>query len=496
MIRMYIAGEEVVSDKEFTIKEEMLSASSTILNNCYPKSWEQDKDYTSRFYYPKDYSKFTMYDDDVLLFAGVVKNSGDISLNPRYPHYCSLQILDYKTFLSESDTLDFVISEKTIEEAIEMVVDAMAGYGFVVGNIEISQADDVIGAYSTLNKTAYDVFQYLANISGSKWRTRFIDEDTMAIDFYDPDLLPQANDLEYTEEFWEENDVVDLTFNYGTRDYRNKQIMLSDEVYASIEYNEILVSNGYITTYTTENNIGSISSITVGGIEKSFATTVEREMGAEADFYYTPSKNILESEASYSAGTQIVLNYIPLVKGREIIYNNNEISRIATQTDTVGIISRYETRNDVLSSEELNQIGQSYIQYKGKPEVVLTLITKDNNLYNIGEVVYFNSPINDLKDTYMVKSKEIQYIVNNSQKNLFYTYELTSSFNSEKQINYFDNQRNKATGNISEGESITRNIDIENDVLIIWDNLQLDYVELFQNEDNVLDCLLNAPFTK
>ena len=40
MIKMYIAGEEVVSDKEFAIKEEMLSASSTILNNCYPKSWE------------------------------------------------------------------------------------------------------------------------------------------------------------------------------------------------------------------------------------------------------------------------------------------------------------------------------------------------------------------------------------------------------------------------------------------------------------------------
>ena len=35
----------------------MLSTSSTILNNCYPKTWENDKDYTTRFYYPKDYSK-------------------------------------------------------------------------------------------------------------------------------------------------------------------------------------------------------------------------------------------------------------------------------------------------------------------------------------------------------------------------------------------------------------------------------------------------------
>ena len=37
MIQMFIGNEEVVSNKDFTITEEMLSTSSTILNNCYPK---------------------------------------------------------------------------------------------------------------------------------------------------------------------------------------------------------------------------------------------------------------------------------------------------------------------------------------------------------------------------------------------------------------------------------------------------------------------------
>ena len=67
MIRMTIAGEEVVSNKEFTITEEMLATSSTILNNCYPKTWEQDHDYVSRFYYPKDYSKCLIYKDTPIL---------------------------------------------------------------------------------------------------------------------------------------------------------------------------------------------------------------------------------------------------------------------------------------------------------------------------------------------------------------------------------------------------------------------------------------------
>ena len=57
MLKMTIDNEEVVSKNNFTIKEEMLSPSSTILNNTYPKTWEDDKNYTSRFYYPKDYAK-------------------------------------------------------------------------------------------------------------------------------------------------------------------------------------------------------------------------------------------------------------------------------------------------------------------------------------------------------------------------------------------------------------------------------------------------------
>ena len=429
-----------------------------------------------------------------VLFAGIVKNSGDISLNPRYPHYCSLQILDYKTFLSESDTLDFVISEKTIAEAIEMVVNSVSDYGFVIGNINISQANDMIGAYSTLNKTAYDVLQYLANISGSRWRARFIDENTMAIDFYDPDLLPQASDIEYTKQYWEDNNIVDLTFNYGTRDYRNKQIVLSDEVYASISYTEVVLSNGYNTNFITQQNVGIVTSVTVNGVEKDVISQKEKELGADADFYYTPGKNVVESANSYTAGTQIAITYIPLVKGRQIVYNDEEVTRIALQTNTSGVISRYESRNDIVSSQELEQIGETYIEYKGKAELILTLTTEDKDLFNIGEITYFNAPINELQQTYMVKTKKTQYIISGEQRKLFYIYELTSSFNSEKAINYFDNQRNKAQGNIQEGESITRNIDINNSAVIIWDNPTITEVSITITGDNVLNSVLNSPF--
>ena len=51
-MKMYIDGTEVLCDKNITITEEMLSTPSVILNYVFPKSWDDDKDYTSQFYFP------------------------------------------------------------------------------------------------------------------------------------------------------------------------------------------------------------------------------------------------------------------------------------------------------------------------------------------------------------------------------------------------------------------------------------------------------------
>lgn len=492
MIQMFINNEEVLSDKEFTITEEMLNTSSTILNNCYPASWENDKDYVSRFYFPADYSKCKILKDNKLIFAGAVQNTGNIALNPRYPKYCSLQILDFKCLLSEGETLDFVISDKTIKEAIEMVVDAIKQYGFILGNIKIYNDNDIIGAYSTLNKSPYDVFQYLADISQSRWTTRLIDENTVAIDFYDPLLMERGDDIEYTQEYWENNKIIDLTYSYSSRDYRNKQVLISDEVYANVLYNETILANGYGRTFNTSGKIGYISSITVGGVEKTYTTKSDKEQGIEADFYYTSGESTFESDdstAPYTANTTIKIEYTPLVKGRQIVYNNDEVTRVMNSIGRKGVIARYESRNDVLNSKELNAIAQTYIKYKGHAEITLTL-KSEIDLYNVGQVVFFDAPIDDLVNDYMVKKKETHIIATTNK--IFYTYELSSSFNSENAINYFDNQRNKAQGNLSEGEYITRNVDIENSASIIFYGLTSE--EVTYSNNNILNCGLNAPF--
>lgn len=487
-MKIYIDGIEVVCSNEITIEEEMLNTSSVILNNVYPKTWENTKDYTSNFYYPKDYSKCLIYDGETLIFAGVVENTGNISLNPREPHYCNLQVLSFKTLLSEGETLDFVIANKTISQAIQQVIDYIADYGFILGNINILNPNEVIGAYSTKDKTPYDVFQYLADITQSRWTTRMIDDKTVAIDFYDPSLMPTGTQIEYTTEFFEQNDIHDITFSYSSKDYRNKQIMTSDEIFGNVIQQETIIANGYQTQFNTAEKIGKINSIKINGVSYTFTTNENKKLGVTADFYYTPGEKTFESNDLRSAGIVIIIEYIPIVLGRQIIINSSEVNRITNSIGLKGTISRYENRNDATTSSELQEIGKSYIKYKGNPEITLNVVTT-SNLWNIGESVYFNAPINELKTNYMVKKKTIKYIA--SIGVIFYTYKMSSNYNSENDINYFDNQRAKTKGNIGVGETIPRQFDIESSANIIF--YDTTFNEVTTTGDNVLDSILDSP---
>lgn len=424
-----------------------------------------------------------------LLFCGIVRNTGNISLNPRQPHYCSVQVLDFKDFLSQGETLDFVLNEITIREAIQKIVDTISSYGFVLGNVDIIGASDVINAYSTLDKTAYDVFNYIADITQSKWTTRMVDQYTVAIDFYDPTLLPTGTTIEYTTQFFEEYGINDISFSYSTNDYRNKQIMTSDEVFGSISQEETRIADGYNQIYTMQQVVGEVTSIKVNGVVKTFTTNDNKELGIVADFYYSPGSSDIESAENITPGATIDFIYLPIVKGRQVITNPSEINRISTTTGRKGVIARYENRNDTTSSNELQKIGQAYIQFKGKPEILLN-VESTQNTWNVGQVVEFQAPLPELSTTYLVKKKIINII--STIDTIFYTYEMSSNFNSENAINYFDNQRAKNNGNIGEGEYIDRNVDVENTANIIF--YDTTFTEVTPVGDNVLNSILNSPF--
>ena len=480
MFKIYIDDVEVKCDNQFDIEEEFMNPSSIVLTNVYPASWTPT-DLMNNYYFPEDYTKCKIYKDDELYFVGIVKNSADMELNPLKPHYCSLQILDPSTLLSEGTTLDYVIANKTVTEAINQVISSISDYGFVAGNIQIpEQYDTLIGAYSTLDKAPFDVFQYLSQISLTRWGTHMVDEDTTAIDFFSPELLDSQGTIELTKEYCSQNHVESITYDYSTDDYRNKQIITSDEVFGNVEQTQTILANGYDTSFTTEQKIGKISSIKVNDVETTFATNDEKDLGITADFYYTVSETKFDSANVYSAGTEIEITYVPIVQGREVSYNTPEINRINTNLGRNGTISQYENRTDVTSSNELQLVGQSYIKFKGIPEITLT-ITSRSDFLTLGGKYTFSGPLSQLNGDYLVKTKKTS-VTQSAEYNWFiYEYELTNSFDVENELNYFDNQRSKANGNISQGEYIARNVDIENTALVIFKNLEINDLGIVGN---------------
>lgn len=493
MFTIFINEEEVVCESNFQIKEEFMNASSVELYKVYPKSWKGTNKLLTDYYFPKDYSKCKIYKDGVIYFTGIVKNSADMQLNPFKPHYCSLQILSPTIFLSEGETLDYVIANKTITEAFKQLVETIKGYGFVVGNIQIKE-DEVIGAYSTIDKSPYDVLNYLSEISCSRWGTRLIDENTTAIDLFSPDILNNLGNIECTQDYFRDNKIIDISYDNSTTDYRNKQVITSDDVYADIDYTETIIADGYTKEFNTQSKIGKLKNIFVDDVAKTFATEDDKELGIESDFYYKNNETGIssnENNPTISAGSEILIVYTPLVKGRQTIFNYDEINRINALTNTSGIIARYENRNDVLSSEELNRVAQTYIKFKGKAETTINIVSKKDFL-KIGGKYQFTCPLNNINGEYLVKTKNTNIIQTGNLNEIRYEYELSNNFDTENEINYFDNQRAKAKGNIASGEFITRNIDIEQTANIIYSNLTIN--ELAIEGNNILDCGLDAPF--
>lgn len=589
-MQIYIDNEEVICSQKMTIKEQLKNTNSVILNNIYPKSWELDKDYVSRFYMPKDYSHCKIIDENIdttteydlsnnineisnrniggntsimyyvessistyvklvpgltyrvtfnnqrtgniafyesdnlnigtlstriayaepgtntyiitptkpyiittkeynsenyvsiekittelsnnLIFSGVIKNSGNINLNPRYPHYSTLQLLDYKTFLSEGDTLNYVLEKQTVSDSIKQITENLDG--FMVGEIKIN--DSEVSPYNCNEKTPFDVFEFLAEITGAIWYTKAVDDNLVLINFYATDQLPIANNIEYTTEYFKNNKIEDIKYSYSAKDYRNKQIIINDNATGRIAQTEYLTYEG--KDLQTIYPISSIVSIKSGTKTYSFTTQTAKNNGQMANFYYKYNSNQIEVETGIGTGKTLEVTYYPVVISRQIAYNQDEINRINEATGRNGIIARYEKRTDTNNEVALSQIAQSYLDYKGVPEVILTVKTYESDLLELGQRVFFNGPLEDLKTNYLVTEKEINMVTSGNQQLLFFTYKLSSSFNDENAINFFDNQRRKLESNIDEGEFIQRYIDIPNEINIIFYDLSITEVEI------------------
>lgn len=618
-ITMYINDEEVVCDKQFEIIENIANNNTAVLKNCYPRNWEWSKDYKSLYYFPEDYSKFELYIGNTLAFYGVVKRSNSMTLNPFQPHFTDLQVIDYKTFLSETKQLDFVITDKTIEQAFNRIFDEIEFQANLNLNIG-AKKDETIYRYSTKDKTIADCFNYLCSLTGSTWyfdnegeigfsiilgnlhktyvsncefelmyktptdnyetkksynREATINaEGSIYVDYFyttedvdfikiqpqqpiggfnyaflnpylvqghyydiplgsmatiislpstveagnyiyykqgkliafnpttntEVDVTPSDNsfkalfkgnrtnsttikvvddenmnvvNINYGQEFFENYNIVDMSYNLSSSDYRNKQNIVADNIKGNNTITETFWLDGISNKILLEQAVGGVNELKINGENMKVVSQEIKDNGEEYDAYYVRGSNELNLKNSNKKGDYLKIIYYPDLSLNLSITEDKEVDRIKNNTETTGIISRYEKRSDVSKVEDMNRIAESYLKYKGKGDYTITIQTFNKELAHLGDKIQLTTTedLKFLEDEYFVKAITEQYNTNNadSKAYIFRTYTLVNNFNFEYATNYFDNQRAKLIGNIQDGQYIDRNIEIIDEINITFE---------------------------
>jgi hypothetical protein len=344
-ITMYINDEEVVCDKQFEIIENIANNNTVVLKNCYPRNWEWSKDYKSLYYFPEDYSKFELYIGNTLAFYGVVKRSNSMTLNPFQPHFTDLQVIDYKTFLSETKQLDFVITNVSITNAFNRIfneIEFPATLNLSIGD----KGDDYIYRYSTKDKTIADCFNYLCSLTGSTWYFDYVGEMGNSI--------IQGNEYKtYVSNCEFELMYKTPTDNYEMQKSHNKEATINAEGSIYVDY-----------LYTTEN-INYIKLQPQQPVE-GFNYKFLNPYAIENHLYDIPlgsTATIIQLPTTVSAG-----NYIYYKKGKLYAFNpttNTEVDVTPSDNSFKALFKGNRSNSatmKVVDDENMNVINIDYGQ--------------------------------------------------------------------------------------------------------------------------------------
>lgn len=374
MLKMTIDDEEVVSKNNFTIKEEMLSPSSTILNNTYPKTWENDKDYTSRFYYPKDYAKLniqkfsitpeeagttiqvngsaTLTDVDTTKESRVLKLLGQTSQNgtptPSSPipvnvvsgdneiNICGKNLLllsNDNVYINALQNPDIATTYDVTRNRVDYVVNSVPQ--------TYSQAGYYYSFKTIIGKT-YKVKSKWANTSGTPINNTRICSDTSGTTI----INNMVSETEYTFTATQETYYfrVWISPNLGNGYVEYAIVSTNDTTYEPYIGNTYPIYLGVenlldISNITSGNGItnNDNKSITLNGNFTSKSFTLTTPFTLKANITYTLS--ITNTNNAYSQSTFILRN--GSTNKHLINYNVKSVSFTPTQDEVIDTIRLY-----------------------------------------------------------------------------------------------------------------------------------------------------------
>lgn len=461
-IKLIINGIEMDFSNNFSVSDHPTNFSSMTFHEVIPKDKNFYPENLKVQNYAEEFSIGEVYAGDQLIFFGIVNSTGRLNLNPFVPKTKTIEIADFRKWLSIQKPIPLLFFNEFPENFVNVLIEKLNESKIIAGILDFS-TNELIGAYSTVDKSPYQVLkEVIAKQTNSLLYFQINDKQQITINYKSNDTL--ANDIEPLKidlnnlDLLKEYKILNIEFESNADKYSNIVKVESSNIITNLvtEENFTIFDKD---SFTLNNNIGKVSNnIANTYIYKLSTPTIKQNVisideafykeGQYYDVLYKIGNNIIKVNKKY-LNKDYILNFGYFTKRKTSVElsNTEEIARVASFSTTKGEVYRYERLNDLTNFNDLLKATKSNLEiYKNIEKTIY--ITSEIPLYEILDVVEVISGEDDkVSGLYLVheiaaeiNASSIKDTINNNFILPVFTTILKATKNTDNIVNEFDNQ--------------------------------------------------------
>lgn len=451
--QLFINGEEYDFEDEVKFYFHPTNFSSFTLNNVVKKSNNNWPNITNAIDIQNEFAICELKLNGETFFIGIINDVGRLSLMPNKPKTFSLQIADFRKWLSLTKPLNEIYINKTPSFIVQNLITKLNEPKIKVGQLNFTTTNDfTIKAYNTTNKTLYQILKDVIERQTNSVLYFTVENGIFYINYKSVEdfkntspLILDIND----ENFLLNYKIEDINYDNETNDYYNYLAYSSDNVISkmfiketnlSLKEDKIVLLHQIGKIIEGKNNTYFYNPTTQDKIIPTILTTEEAKEGKFCHLVWSEGSNALENRF-VSSSYVLNINYKIKQKLTLEAKNLNEINRLKALTGTKGIVYKSEKFNDISDPDDLLAAVKNDLEKYSYPNKILTINAKEN-IWKILDTVIVTNINENINGKYIVQQMEGSFKrikgSNTVLKDITYVLKQTRNFNTLE--NKFDNQ--------------------------------------------------------
>ena len=484
--QLFINGEEYDFNNEVRFYFHPTNFSSVTLNNVVKKENNSWPNITNIIDFKNEFTICELKQNNKTFFIGIVNDIGRLSLLPNKPKTFSIQISDFRKWLSLTKPINELYINKTPTFIVNDLISKLKEPRIKVGNLRFSTpANYTIKAYNTTSKTLYQILKDVIERQTNSTLYFTIENNNFYINYKAANDFKTTSDqnLDITNyDFLLNNKIIDVTFDNETNEYYNYLAYTSDNTISKLFTTEFdlpvneekivlfkpvgkIIESPSMTFYKNKSNGSKIIPVILN--------SNDAKEGKFCHLIWNEGSNTLENKWQTN-DYLLTISYKTKQKLTLEAKNEAEITRLSNVSNTKGIVYKTEKFNDISDPDDLLAAVKNDLEKYSTPSKILTLTCKEF-IWNILDAVNVININDELNGVYIVQSMEGKFkrIGSSSIVDKEITYILKQTRNFNTLANKFDNQSYRDTPATS--NYVVENIDtITSKHILVFENNTVD----------------------